>query len=373
MKIVIALDSLKGSLDSPTACKAIGAAIHELIQTAEIVLKPLADGGEGTAEILLSSCGGEWIVMDAMGPLPHLEFEAGYAVLAHPKRCVVEMASASGLPLLREDQRDPMKATTYGTGQLLAAAFKHDLPVWLALGGSATVDGGVSAAMALGWRFLDKKGDSIGFGGGQLEKISSIVPPPNHAWPAVEVLCDVTNPLCGPSGAARVFGPQKGATPSMVERLDAGLHHLAEVIKRDLGVDVLGISGGGAAGGFAAGAVAFLNAEILPGIQTIIDATGLRDDLKGADWVITGEGSFDSQSLAGKVVSGVIDAARDAGVKVAVLAGRIGLDDEACRAAGIDATHSLITPAITTEFAMANARDLLAERAREFVIAQLMR
>ncbi len=368
MKIIVALDSLKGSLDATNACKIIGATIHEVVPSAEIVLRPLADGGEGTAEILLSACGGEWIPVQAMGPLPHLQIDAGYAALARPDRIVVDMAEASGLTLLREDQRDPLRTTTFGTGELIADAFVKNRPVWLAVGGSATVDGGVGAAMALGWKFLDAKQNSIGFGGGQLEKIAKIIPPPQHAWPEVEVLCDVTNPLCGPNGAAKIFGPQKGATPTAVEKLERGLLHLAEIIHRDLGIDVLSLAGGGAAGGLGAGAVAFFGAKIKPGIATIIEAVGLRDELRDADWIITGEGSFDSQSLGGKVVSGVIAAAREAGVKVGVLAGRIGLDDDACRAAGIDATHALVTPLIQSDFAMTHVRELLAERAREFAV-----
>lgn len=364
MKLIVALDSLKGSLDSPEACRIVGAALREVLPAAEIVLKPLADGGEGTARILLSACGGEWIPCPVMGPLPRMQVSAGFAALEHPERTLVEMAAASGLTLLRADERDPMKTTTFGTGQLLDAALRRGRPIWLALGGSATCDGGTGAARALGWRFLDSRGREIGLGGGELERLAQIVSPQNRTGPDIEALCDVSNPLCGTLGAARVFGSQKGASPENVERLESGLGNLAERVRLDLGLDILNLPGGGAAGGFAAGAVAFLGATLRSGIGTILEATGLRDDLTGADWILTGEGSLDAQSLSGKVISGVIAAAREQGVRVAVLAGQVALDAAACRAAGICTALALKTPALTVDYAMAHVQTLLADRAR---------
>jgi glycerate kinase len=365
MKIVVALDKFKGCLDSPEACRIAGAAIRDILPAAELVLKPIADGGEGSARILLSVCGGEWIPVPACGPLPGTRVTAGFAALERPARSVVETAAASGLTLLREEERDPLKTTTLGTGQLLARALLRGDPVWLALGGSATCDGGTGAARALGWRFLDSRGHELELGGGELERLARIVPPPAAAG-RVEALCDVTNPLCGLNGAARVFGPQKGATLDAVKRLEAGLERLAARIHEDLGPDLASVPGGGAAGGLAAGAVAFFGATLRSGIEAILEATGLHRDLDGADWVLTGEGSFDDQSLAGKAVSGVLAAARERGVRAAILAGRIALGEAACREAGIARTFALMAPPMTAADSMAHARDLLAERAREF-------
>lgn len=365
MKMVIALDSFKGSLDSPEACRIAGAAIRDVLPGAEIVLQPLADGGEGTARILLSACGGEWIPCPACGPLSGTQVAAGYAALARPPRTVVETAAASGLLLLREADRDPLKTTTFGTGQLLARALLRAEPVWLALGGSATCDGGTGAARALGWRFLDSRGRDLEPGGGPLEQLARIVPAPVPAG-RIEALCDVVHPLCGPLGAARVFGPQKGASPAAVARLEAGLERLAERIREDLGLDLASAPGGGAAGGLAAGAVAFFGARLRSGIETILEATGLRRDLEGADWIVTGEGSFDAPSLAGKAVSGVLTAARARGVRVAVLAGRVALGEADCRAAGIARAFALQEPQMTVADSMSRVRDLLADRARLF-------
>lgn len=365
VKIIIALDSFKGSLDSPEACRIAGDAIREILPSAKIVLQPLADGGEGSARILLSACGGQWVPCPACGPIPDTQVIAGYAALERPARSVVETATASGLTLLREEERDPLQTTTFGTGQLLSHALQRGEPVWLALGGSATCDGGTGAARALGWRFLDALGRELEPGGGALERLARIVPAP-VATGRMEALCDVTNPLCGPLGAARIFGPQKGATPEAVERLEAGLKCLADRIHEDLGLDLASMPGGGAAGGLAAGAVAFFGATLRSGIETILEATGFCGELDGADWVLTGEGSFDDQSLSGKVVSGVLAAARRRNVRVAVLAGRVALGESACREAGITRAFALHEPPMTLAESMERARDLLAERARSF-------
>lgn len=370
MRIVIALDKLKGSLTALAACDAVRRGIVSVLPDADIEELPMADGGEGTAEILMRARAGSWEDLQVMGPLPHLQFDAGYARLRNA--VVVEMASASGLELLRDDQRDPLWTTTYGTGQLLKAAAEHGLPVLLAVGGSATVDGGVGAAMACGWRFLDARDRSIAFGGAELEKIRTIVPPGMKFPVPVDVLCDVTNPLLGPTGAARMFGPQKGASPSAVERLERNLAHLADVVRRELGVDIATPAGSGAAGGLAGGAMAFFGGTLKRGADEVIEATGLRERLIGADWVITGEGSFDAQSLGGKVVSRVIELARGAGVKVGVLAGRIALDDDECRRAGIDAAHALVTPMMNSDLAMTHAAEFLYQRARELAITRLV-
>lgn len=370
MKIVVALDSFKGGLDAETACETVAQGIRRVDPAVECLLKPVADGGEGTAAAILASrSDGEWFPKTVTGPLPDKKVEAGFAWLADDRTAVVEMAAASGLPLLKEQERNPMAATTYGTGELLKAAAEHGARrILLTIGGSATVDGGTGAAAALGWRFLDKNGKPVPADGGHLEKIVKIVPPPTNQLPPVTVLCDVTNPLSGPRGAAAVYGPQKGATAEMVEQLEKGLSNLAARIEKDLGRrQIAEMPGAGAAGGLGAGAAAFFNADLAPGISTVIEAVGLKKALDNADWCITGEGSFDDQSLDGKAVSGVADAARQKEVPVVVLSGRVKADPEKWRKHGIReaiATHAAEMP---MEEVIRREAELLADTAAEWV------
>lgn len=347
MKIVLAFDSFKGSLSADIACREAALALAESAPTAQLLEKPMADGGEGAAAALLAARGGEWIPMPVTGPLPDMTVDAGYARLADGRTAVVEMAAASGLTLLRPNQLNPLAATTLGTGELLRAALESGAEsILLAAGGSATVDGGTGMAHALGWRFLDATGRELPPNGASLERIAAIRPPAIPAFKPGQlvVLSDVTNPLCGPRGAARTFGPQKGATPEMVERLDAGLANLALRLREHTHFDLLALRGGGAAGGLAAGAAGFFGAVIQSGVDTIMQMTALSEALAGADWVITGEGAFDTQSLEGKVISGVARLAMEHGAKIAVFAGRIALEPDAVRKAGIDCAHA-ITPA----------------------------
>ncbi len=369
MKIVIAFDSFKGSLTAESACREAALALVEQRPEAVPVEKPMADGGEGTAAALLAARGGEWIQAPATGPLPSMTVDAGYAWLAADETAVVEMASASGLTLLRRDQLNPLATTTLGTGELVRAALERNpRRLLLAVGGSATVDGGIGAAHALGWRFLDERGDELPPIGASLARIHTIRPPDRRP-PAglITVLSDVTNPLCGPRGAAPVFGPQKGASPEQVALLDHGLERLAACIHAQLGRDLRAMPGGGAAGGLAAGAVAFMNATIQPGIETIMNAAGLADALDGADWVVTGEGSFDEQSLHGKVVSGVARIAQARGVRVAVLAGRIALDPARFPSAGIAYADAITPPGLSMDDAIRQAPHLLHQAVVRFV------
>jgi len=376
MKIVVAMDSFKGSLTAVQACDVIAEAIRSVVPDVEVVTKPMADGGEGTAVALMAAAGGQWIDRSVMGPLPEIKVQAGFVWFADNATAVVEMATASGLQLLRPEQRNPLKTTTYGTGQLVRAAFDYGADrILLAVGGSATVDAGVGAAMALGWRFLTKDRQEITLGGGQLLRIERIVPPDHTldvaACPersrGVEVLCDVDNPLCGEHGAARVYGPQKGATPQMVEELDMGLAHLARLIKDQLGRDVADLPGAGAAGGLAAGAVDFMNARLVSGIETVMSVNHLQEAMAGADWVITGEGCFDEQSLRGKVVSGVARVAKATNTKVGVLAGQVLLPVEKYRATGIETAIPCMNDEMQLAYAIANSEVLLARAARRFV------
>ena len=366
MKIVVALDKFKGSLTAPRACEIVQDAIQSVQPTVMIVVKPMADGGDGTAEVLHAALGGQRLAREVSGPISGTRVTASYLWLERERMAVVEMASASGLALLKPEQRDPLRTTTFGTGELIGDSVAHGARrVLLGVGGSATVDGGVGAAMALGWRFLDAQGRPVGFGGGELEKIERIVPPLDLRWPVIEVLSDVDNPLCGERGAARIFGPQKGAIPEAVEQLDAGLRHLAKLVKEQLGKDIADIPGAGAAGGLAAGAVAFLDARLVPGVETVMDVIGLDAELADADWVITGEGRFDEQSLRGKVVSGIITLAGKHAVKVAVIAGSVQVPESAWRREGIEVALSTVAPGMELDEAMASAERLLSSAARQ--------
>jgi len=317
VKIVVAMDSFKGSMTAVRVCQIVAETLGSAVPGSRIVTKPMADGGEGTAAALMAAAGGRWIPVTVCGPLPDMQVHAGLVWLADRRTAVVEMATASGLPLLRPHRQDPLKTTTYGTGQLIKAAMEHGARhIVLAVGGSATVDGGVGAAQALGWSFLASQGQEVALGGGSLSQIARIIPPPDprlnprsvicnpQCRVSVSVLCDVDNPLCGPAGAARVYGPQKGATPEKVEILEAGLAHLADVIRVQIGPDIRDLPGAGAAGGLAAGAVAFLGARLVSGIDEVMAQSRLAEEVADADWVITGEGRFDPQSLRGKVISG---------------------------------------------------------------------
>lgn len=372
MRILVAMDSFKGSLAAREACAAAARGLRSALPEAEIETLPMADGGEGTLDAVVRSADAEWIVADVTGPLPEMTVRAGFAWLEERgPGAFVEMATASGLELLGADQLDPLRATTFGTGELLGRAFARGArKVWLAIGGSATVDGGTGAARALGWRFLDRSGAEVGHGGGELERIVRIVRPsegaqertgelPTPGGATLEVLCDVDNPLLGANGAARVFGPQKGATPEVVERLEAGLTHLAHIVDRDLGRDVRETRGGGAAGGLGAGAIAFLDATLVSGIDAVADAVGLDAALAGAEWVVTGEGRLDEQSLNGKVVSGVVARARRVGCRAAVLAGTIALDGDAAARAGIEAMEPAAPAVMPLEEALARGAELV--------------
>jgi glycerate kinase len=406
VKIVLAFDKFKGSLTAGTACAAVRRGLLLVHPGLNVILKPMADGGDGTAEVLKAALGGKWKRLRVTGPLPtnsssvcrarcpvsfrgiapwmgqpqtaarylndrHRALQqavcARYLWIPGKKLAVIEMAAASGLALLPSRQRNPLRTTTYGTGELIADAIRRGAKrILLGVGGSATVDGGVGAAMALGWKFLDATGQSIGPGGGELERIATIIPPTHQSPLTIHVLCDVDNPLCGPQGAARTFAPQKGATPAMVTRLDAGLRHLANLVKAQLGKNIHKVPGGGAAGGLAAGALAFLDAKLVSGVDTVMDACDLAKELRHADWVITGEGCFDEQSLRGKVVSGVVKLARQRGVPVAVLAGAVRLSGKSWRRAGVSAAEAIQLPGMSTEEAMARADELLCAAAQRF-------
>ncbi len=366
MKIIIATDSFKGTLTAYEACEIIAKAISETAPDAQLVVKPMADGGEGTAKAMIKAAHGRWIRQTVMGPLPDMQVEAGFAWFDDDRTALVEMASASGLELLSTDQMNPLKTTTYGTGQLVKAALEYGArKILLAVGGSATVDGGLGAAMALGWKFLDHRDNPIPLGGAGLEKIKKIVRPEKLGLVPVEVLCDVDNPLCGEHGAAKVYAPQKGATPEMVEQLENGLAHLAELVRKQLQRDI-NVPGAGAAGGLAAGAIAFMNAAVVSGIETVMARSNIHAEIESADWVITGEGSFDRQSLYGKVVSGILTMTSQSHNRVAVLAGQVNIPQEEYQKIGIATAISCKDNYMSLDYALRNSRGLLYSAAQHF-------
>ena len=371
MKIVIAMDSFKGSLSGPRACSIIADTISKLCSDFEIVIKPMADGGEGTADVMIQAAGGEWIKKTVTGPLADMQVEAGFGLLDESKTAVVEMAAASGLGLLSDRERNPGKTSTYGTGQLIAAAAEYGVQrILLAVGGSATVDGGTGAAAALGWKFLDSRANEITPCGGELIRIERIIPPEAGLSATVEVLCDVDNPLLGANEAAMIYGPQKGANLKMVALLEAGMTNLAGVIKRDLGKDVSEIPGAGAAGGLAAGAIAFMDASLVSGINTVAKQAHLAEAVADADWIITGEGRFDNQSLYGKVVSGVVAAAVGSRAKIAVIAGQVSLRPQQYRKAGITDAIGCMDEGMDLSQAIENAEPLLAKAVKSWLLSR---
>jgi glycerate kinase len=327
MHVLVAPDKFRGTLSARQAAAAIAAGWRRIRPRDEILTVPMADGGEGTLEALVAALDGVTRSLRVSGPLGD-PVEAAYGVIGGPSRptAVVELARASGLELLAPSRRDPLRASTRGTGELILAACREGArEIVVCVGGSATVDGGAGIAQALGVRLLDGRGVPIGPGGiGLLELAAVDVSAMDPAARAARfvVARDVDSPLTGPEGAAHVFGPQKGASRDDALLLDRALGHLAAILHRDLGVDVRSIPGGGAAGGAAAGLAAFAGARLRPGVEVVMEAVGLRRHLAAADVVLTGEGSFDEQSTRGKVVAGVLAEARAMGVPAAVLCGR---------------------------------------------------
>jgi len=339
MKIVVAPDSFKGSLTAIEVSDAIEKGIREIFPEAEIIKIPMADGGDGTVQCLVSATGGKILEEKVIGPLGD-EVLASYGILADKKTAVIEMAAASGLTLVPEGKRNPLITTTYGTGQLIKAALDQGCrKMIIGIGGSATNDGGAGMVQDLGVKLLDQEGKEIGFGGGELKKIIRIdISGMDNRLSDTKVLVasDVNNPLCGPKGASRIYGPQKGATPEVIEELDKSLAHFAELIKRDLNKDIKDMPGAGAAGGLGAGLMAFLNAELRPGIEIIIEVVKLEQAIKDADLVITGEGKIDSQTIYGKAPIGVAKIAKKYKIPVMAIAPIIGEDADIVYRYGID-------------------------------------
>lgn len=368
MKIVVAPQSLKGSLEASEVGEAIASGIRRVLPDADVDVVPVADGGEGTTRALVDATGGTLTSVTVSGPLGE-PVHAEYGILGGtgPRTAVLEMAAASGLPLVPPERRDPRLATTVGTGQLLRAALEAGAEhILVGIGGSATNDGGAGMAQALGFRLLDADGNDLPPGGAALARLARIDTTghdPRLDTTRVRVACDVSNPLCGPTGASAVYGPQKGATPEMVDELDAALAHYAAILKRDLGTDVAKVPGAGAAGGLGAGLLAFTRAELVPGARVVFEALDFAGKVAGAALVFTAEGRLDSQTAYGKAPGAVAAAARAAGGRTVALVGGLLADDAELAALGMDAVVPIPDGPMSLEAAMADARRLVSAAA----------
>lgn len=362
MRIVIAPDSYKGSVSASAVAEAMERGILQVFPAADVRKLPIADGGEGTVEALVVATGGQRRYTDVCGPLGE-RITALWGVLGDGKTAVIEMASASGLPLLSKEQRDPLRATTYGTGELMRAALDAGLRrIIIGLGGSATNDGGTGMARALGVRFTSGNGEELPEGGAALiglKKIHMEGLDPRLQETEITVACDVDNPLCGPRGASAVFGPQKGATPEMVVELDLALGHFAACAHEATGRTVSDLAGAGAAGGLGAGLLFFTPATLKPGVEIVLDAVGFSDVVKDAAFVITGEGRTDGQTAFGKAPVGVAKVAKQFNVPVFCISGGLGKGADDALAHGIDAIMSICDGPQSLEECMSNGESLI--------------
>ena len=346
MKVAIAIDSFKGSIGSMEAGNAAAEGVKRAIPGAECVVRPLADGGEGTVDALVAGMGGSVHEVDVTGPDGRV-VRARYGVTADGT-AVMEMAAAAGIVLVPAAKRNPLVATTYGVGEMIVDAIQHGVrKIVMGIGGSATNDGGAGMLQALGWRLLDSEGCDIPRGGAALARLARIEPPTAASFPPIRVACDVENPLCGPRGASAVFGPQKGATPEMVTELDAALGRFAAVSGGDATAP-----GAGAAGGLGYAFRTFLGAELTPGVDLILAETRLEDVVREADVVVTGEGRLDGQTAMGKAPIGVARLAKKFGKRVLAFSGCIGDGAESLNDAGIDAFFPILRRVVTLDEAL---------------------
>lgn len=355
MKIVISIDSLKGSLTSIEAANAIKKGILSVDNKSDVVIMPLADGGEGTVEALVQGMSGEEKVISVTGPINE-KVNVTYGILKKTNTAIIEMAQASGLPLVPAELRNPLNTTTYGVGEIIKEAIEKGCRNFIVgIGGSATNDCGVGMLQALGFEFYDENDNLVGLGGkvlNQIKRIKSDNKLKELDECNFKIACDVNNPLYGENGAAYIYGPQKGATEEIVKELDKGLKNFAEVVKKDLGKDIAHIEGAGAAGGLGFGFLGFLNSKLESGIKIILDEIKLEEVVKDADIVITGEGRLDNQTAMGKAPIGVAKLAKKHGAKVIAIAGCTTPDAVKCNEEGIDAYFSIVNKAMTIDEAM---------------------
>ena len=355
MKVVIAIDSLKGSLSSIEAGMAIKEGVLRAKPDARIVVKPLADGGEGTTDALIEGMNGERIDLTVTGPM-HTPVKAHYGYLKDSNTAVMEMASAAGITLVPDDAKDPLLATSYGVGEMINHALQKGCRNFIiGIGGSATNDGGIGMLKALGVRFLDENDVDAGEGGQALAKVSRIDISglnPLLREAHIQVACDVNNPLCGEIGSTYVYGPQKGVTENQKKQLDEAMAHFAQITSKALGTDYCNTPGAGAAGGLGFAFLSYLGATLTPGIELILNAVGLKQELSDADVVVTGEGRLDFQTAMGKAPIGVAKIAKKHNKKVLAFSGSVSEDSYLCNENGIDAFFPILRNIVTLQEAM---------------------
>ena len=370
MKIVIAPDSYKGSIYAPEAAQAMREGVMRVLPEAEVVLVPVADGGDGTLETLVETSGGETRAAQVTGPLGE-PVRASWGAMGDGRTAVIEMARTSGLALVPAARRNPLITTTFGLGELIAKALESGYRSFiLGIGGSATNDAGAGMAQALGVRLLDARGGELPYGGAalaSLDRIDMSGLDPRAAESEFSVACDVTNPLTGPEGASAVYGPQKGATPETVDLLDAALAHFADVVRRDVGVEIDRVPGSGAAGGLGGGMIAFLGGRLSAGVDIILETLAFERRLDGADLVITGEGQLDFQTVYSKAPIGVARIAGKLDIPVVAIAGSLGEGFTDVHEHGIEAASAITRTPMTLEDASGNAHDLVASAAEQAV------
>ena len=370
MRIVIAPDSFKECLTANQVAVAISEGIKKVIPYAEIIFIPIADGGEGTVEALVTATGGKIIQASAVDAL-NRPIQSFYGILGDNKTAVIEMAAASGIELLAPEEQNPMITSTYGTGLLLKAAMEEGFTeIILGIGGSATNDGGAGMAQALGFGLLDRNNNSIGRGGGSLGELHQIDFSKVHPLlrkTKITVACDVQNPLLGSMGATHVYGSQKGATPQMVETLEKNMTHFAQILAQKFGINFTRIPGGGAAGGLGAGLMAFCNAEIVPGFNLISKLTLLEEHIERASLVFTAEGKIDAQTAFGKTISGVAQLGKKYRVPVIALAGTVSDDLTELHKQGLTSAFAIANQPMSLEESKTNATELLAATSEQIM------
>lgn len=369
-KYVVAPDSFKESMTAKEVCDAMEKGIKEADSAAEVIKVPMADGGEGTVDSLVDATQGQRVIVEVTGPLGN-KISAYYGILGNGTTAVIEMAKASGLEIVEKKKRNPMITTTFGTGELIRDALDHNVKeIIIGLGGSSTNDGGSGMAQALGEKLLDQNNHQIPFGGGNLDKLDKIdISNLDSRLQDVKIILasDVTNPLIGKDGASRVFGPQKGATPEMVEKLENNLQHYAKIVKRDLNKEVALVSGAGAAGGLGAGLIAFTTCEMRRGVDLAIEVTKLEEKIRDADYVFTGEGGTDFQTKFGKTPYGVAKLGKKYHKPVISLAGYLGEGIDSLYSEGFTAIFGIIPGACDLSTALKNGPSNVARTTENIV------
>ena len=369
-KYVVAPDSFKESMTAKEVCDAMEKGIKEADSAAEVIKVPMADGGEGTVDSLVDATQGQRVIVEVTGPLGN-KISAYYGILGNGTTAVIEMAKASGLEIVEKKKRNPMITTTFGTGELIKDALDHNVKeIIIGLGGSSTNDGGSGMAQALGAKLLDQNNHQIPFGGGNLDKLDKIdISNLDSRLQDVKIILasDVTNPLIGKDGASRVFGPQKGATPEMVEKLENNLQHYAKIVKRDLNKEVALVSGAGAAGGLGAGLIAFTTCEMRRGVDLAIEVTKLEEKIRDADYVFTGEGGTDFQTKFGKTPYGVAKLGKKYHKPVISLAGYLGEGIDSLYSEGFTAIFGIIPGACDLSTALKNGPSNVARTTENIV------